>query len=127
MIIDLHLKSDNDNRLDPDVVEDRKLERRERGIEAMAKDLRGRTDLLFVALDTRKLMLDTQAQMIQLNARKKASALDAERALLGREILGLIAKHKAASDRFQAIEIAMDEETRYKFWQQMDAYGVRAN
>jgi hypothetical protein len=69
--------------------------RRERDIDAIAAKLRGRTDLLFLALETRKVL-------------RHGSGLD---------------RIKAAKDRFIAIENAMDEETRYKLWQRMNEPG----
>jgi hypothetical protein len=106
-----------DNPFDPDVAEGREFQRHRRNIDAMTEALRGRSDLLYLALDQRMLMRDFEAHLASLKQSAKLSGAHVQSSLLAREVAGAVANHKAASDRFREIEAAMNEETRYKFWQ----------
>src|SRR5882757_7986442 len=103
---------------DSDIAEDREFQQRRSSVEAMTNALRGRSDLLYLALDQRMLMRDFEAHLASLKKQSaKLSEAHVQSDLFDREVAGAVANHKAASDRFRAIEAAMDEETRYKFWQ----------
>lgn len=110
---------DNDNQ--PDRIEERDLAKRQTDIEATARRLSGRTDLLELALSTRERMRQIQDTMEDLNRRKKESASRAEQELLHRALTGSMFQHKAATDRFRAIEIAMEPATRLVLWRYVDA------
>lgn len=112
---------DNDNRSGRSGVE-RELATRQTNIEAAALKLRGRADLLDLALSTRRRMLQIQGIMEDLHRREEASPSRAEQELLRRELTGSMFQHRATSDRFRAIEIAMEPPMRLALgitWMQM--------
>lgn len=113
--------SDNDNRPAARAIEDRKLDYRHREIEATALELRGRDDLLPLALEQKGLMRQTHLDLVCLSERrKKTSGGGAEQELIRREMHGSMNRLKDATDQFTAIENAMDPETRVALWHLMD-------
>jgi hypothetical protein len=112
-------RSDNDNQ--PGRIEARDLADRQADIEATALQLSGRADLLDLALATRKRLLQIEGAMEDLNRRKKESASHAEQALLHRALAGSMFQHRSSTDRFRAIEIAMEPATRLALWRYLDA------
>jgi hypothetical protein len=56
---------------------------------------------------------------MDIAARKKASTSRAEQELMTLEMNGVMECYRAASERFDVIEAAMDEEARYKLWQRL--------
>ncbi len=107
-------KADNDNELGSDKSKDA-----QGVIEIISTGLRGRTDLFILALETRKVMIETQVQLKQFSARRK-SAEPAERRLIDSEMRGMVSKHRDAGKRLLAIEDAMDPEVRVKLWRVID-------
>jgi hypothetical protein len=69
-------------------------------------------------------MRQTHEAMLELNVRKKASCSRAEQELLRRGMVGSMTKHKTASDLFQAVELAMDQETRLSLWRLVSAGAI---
>ena|SRR5579871_4021782 len=92
---------------------------RARDIEALAKKLRGRSDLLFLALKAHTDMVETEARAEKLSDLEGVATSTTEQALLRRDIEVVRVLHSAASDYFESLEAAMDEETRIKLWQQI--------
>ena len=88
--------------------------------EAAGDTLRGRSDLLYLALDQRMLMRDIEAQLKQLKGRMSAKPIAPA------EINDVLATHRSALERLRMIEAAMNEETRYKLWQLMVADSERS-
>lgn len=111
----------NDNAFDPDVIEWLHIECRRFDVEEASKQYRGCSDLLELALDVQKVMRETHEQLCRLSTRKKASMSQSGRALISRALSGVMARHIVASDKFDAIEAAMNDETRTVLWQQIEA------
>ncbi len=107
-------KADNDNEFGSDKSNDA-----QGVIEIISTGLRGRTNLFALALETRKVMIETQVQLKQFSSRRK-SAEAAERRLIDREMRGLVSKHRDAGRRLVAIEDAMAPEMRVNLWRLID-------
>ncbi len=114
------LRCDNDNWYGCSD-EERELAMRQADIEAAALELCGRSDLLDLALSARRRMRQIEGIMQDLHRRKEASPSRAEQELLRRELTGSMFQHKATSDRFRAIEIAMAPSMRLALWSHVDA------
>lgn len=105
-----------ESRFEAEAAEDRAQEIRARALLDAAQDLGGRKDFFELAIEIRTAMLESHRLMMRAARLRRDVQSEAEREHLTRIIDAALARHADTSERLQAVEIAMDNETRDRLW-----------
>lgn len=111
----------NDNAIEPKQEHDRQ---RWLNVEKMTAELRGRSDLLFLAIEARRRLRDSHHHWTQLGHRRKVTVSPLARERLLREMEDVLERSNVHVDRFMAISDAMGEEERAEMWQRLKELGL---
>jgi hypothetical protein len=106
----------DENRFDDDTAEDVAQEMRARALLDAAKGLDDPHDLFELAMEIRTVMLESHRLMMRATRLRRNAQTAAGREVLTRIIDAALIRHADTSERFQAIETAMDNATRDRLW-----------
>ena len=102
--------------VEAEVTEDHDQEMRARTVLDAARELGGRKDLFDLAIEIRTVMMESHLLVMRVTRLRRDAQSEAERQRLTRIIDDALARHSATAERFQAVEAAMDTETRDRLW-----------
>jgi hypothetical protein len=106
----------DENRFDAEAAEDGAQEMRARALLDAAGALDDRHNLFELAMEIRTLMLESHLLMMRATRLRRDAQSAAGREVLTRIIDAALIRHADTSERFLAIETAMDNATRDRLW-----------
>jgi hypothetical protein len=106
----------DENRFDDDAAEDVAQEMRARALLDAAEELDDPHNLFELAMEIRTVMLESHRLMMRATRLRRNAQTAAGREVLTRIIDAALIRHADTSERFQAIETAMDNATRDRLW-----------
>jgi hypothetical protein len=104
------------NYFDAEAAEDGAQEMRARALLDAAEVLDDRHNLFELAIEIRTVMLESHRLMMRATRLRRDTRSGVEREVLTRIIDAALIRHADTSERFQAIESAMDNATRDRLW-----------
>lgn len=106
----------DENRFAAEAAEDHAQELRARALIEAAEELGGRKDLFELAIEIRTVMLESHSLMMRATRLRRDVKSESERQHLTRIIDAALVRHADTSERFQTVEMAMDNEARDRLW-----------
>ncbi len=106
----------DENRFDDDAAEDVAQEMRARALLDAAEEIDDPHNLFELAMEIRTVMLESHRLMMRATRLRRSAQTAAGREVLTRIIDAALIRHADTSERFQAIETAMDNATRDRLW-----------